>query len=187
MEIPINVPVKCTDGHVGESMAIIYNPVSAAVTHLVVKAKGLHHEEYLVPLSVVVETSADQIKLGVSKDDFVKYPPFLRHTVDVVASAGDLAMQGENSYYWPYTQPDASYYKTHGSKVVHRDIEQIPHDELAVHKGAKVEATDGHLGTVDEFLINPENNHITHIVLHSGHMLSKKSSHNLDCGNRSCS
>jgi uncharacterized membrane protein len=50
----------------------------------------------------------------------------------------------------------------------------VPPGELAVHRGTTVEATDGYIGTVGEFLIDPENGHITHMVLQKGHAWGKK-------------
>jgi len=37
-----------------------------------------------------------------------------------------------------------------------------------------VEATDGPVGQVDEFLVDPENMHITHLVLREGHLWGRK-------------
>jgi sporulation protein YlmC with PRC-barrel domain len=37
-----------------------------------------------------------------------------------------------------------------------------------------VEATDGHVGQVDEFLVDPTNEHITHLVLREGHLWGQK-------------
>ena len=48
--------------------------------------------------------------------------------------------------------------------------EQIPLGELAVSGGAHVEATDGRMGRVDEFLVNQENGYITHLVMREGHL-----------------
>jgi sporulation protein YlmC with PRC-barrel domain len=52
--------------------------------------------------------------------------------------------------------------------------EAIPADELAVRRGAAVEATDGHVGHVDAFLVDPENDHITHLILGEGHLWGQK-------------
>jgi sporulation protein YlmC with PRC-barrel domain len=37
-----------------------------------------------------------------------------------------------------------------------------------------VHAEDGIVGKVDEFLVSPNNNHITHLVLREGHLWGKK-------------
>jgi sporulation protein YlmC with PRC-barrel domain len=70
------------------------------------------------------------------------------------------------AYFWPYI----------GSAELGATIpvEQIPADELGIHRGAEVEATDGHIGHVDEFIVNPQNCHITHLVVREGHFWDKK-------------
>jgi sporulation protein YlmC with PRC-barrel domain len=50
----------------------------------------------------------------------------------------------------------------------------VPEGELAVRRGAHVEATDGHVGQVDEFLVDPESERVTHLVLQEGHLWGKK-------------
>ncbi len=37
-----------------------------------------------------------------------------------------------------------------------------------------MEASDGHVGRVDEFLIDPDTDNITHLVLREGHLWGKK-------------
>ena len=53
-------------------------------------------------------------------------------------------------------------------------VEHIPAGELAVKKGASVEAKDGSIGFVDEFLVNPENHCVTHMILREGHLWGQK-------------
>jgi sporulation protein YlmC with PRC-barrel domain len=48
--------------------------------------------------------------------------------------------------------------------------EQIPPGDLAVRRGSRVEARDGYVGEVDEFIVEPERFHITHLVLRKGHL-----------------
>jgi sporulation protein YlmC with PRC-barrel domain len=50
----------------------------------------------------------------------------------------------------------------------------IPPGELAVRRGARVRATDGRMGRVDEFVIVPESGHITHMILREGHLWGDK-------------
>ena len=67
---------------------------------------------------------------------------------------------------WPYYAPEVAFIKL--------EEEHIPANELAIRRGAGVEATDGHIGRVDEFLIKPEDDHITHLVLREGHLWGQK-------------
>ena len=54
-------------------------------------------------------------------------------------------------------------------------IRPIPPGQLAVRRGARVRATDGPVGRIDEFLVDTEKCHITHLVLREGNLLGKKS------------
>jgi len=70
-------------------------------------------------------------------------------------------------YYLPYVT---------STKTVQVSTEQrqIPPGELAIQRGTRVEATDGYVGKVDEFVVKPENGHITHLVMREGHLWGKK-------------
>jgi len=52
--------------------------------------------------------------------------------------------------------------------------EAVPAGGLVVHKGAKVFATDGHAGKVDDFLVERKTGRITHLILLEGHLWGKK-------------
>ncbi|MCJ7733728.1 MAG: PRC-barrel domain-containing protein [Anaerolineales bacterium] len=43
-----------------------------------------------------------------------------------------------------------------------------------MQRGTGVEATDGYVGKVDEFVGNPENGHIAYFVMREGHLWRKK-------------
>ena len=63
------------------------------------------------------------------------------------------------TWLWPYTLADEEQFGHYES------FERIPHGELAVHRGNQVMATDGPVGTVEEFFVTPDNHHLTHLVL----------------------
>ena len=52
--------------------------------------------------------------------------------------------------------------------------ERIPPGEITFHRGAEVKALDGIVGKVDEFLIDPESGHITHLIMRKDHLWGKK-------------
>jgi hypothetical protein len=64
-------------------------------------------------------------------------------------------------------------YAVSQTTVVRVQRKHIPPGELAMHQGARVEATDGHVGRVDEFLVD-SSEHITHLVLRDGHLWGQK-------------
>ncbi len=175
MEIPMNANVECTDGIFGRSEYVLMNPVLDQVTHLVVKQAASPNTEYLVPLASVSETKADTIQLRCSKAELEKMEPFIKTTYiedsmparnfDNAGVAKGMGM-GTN-YYLPYV----TFERTFQTPVEHR---QIPGGELALRRGTRVEATDGYIGKVDEFVVDPKEGAITHLVMREGHLWGKK-------------
>jgi len=171
MDVPLNVKVRCVDGDCGKTTTIILNPVTTEVTHVVVKDR---HQEFMVPLHLISEGSAEGVKLQLTREELAQQEPFVRtqfigqemtgEDYDAVTVAAEI-----DAVMWPYDSLDDNYLD------LYLQVEQIPHDELAIHRGAHVEASDGHIGRVGEFIINPENNHITYLVLLEGHLWGKKS------------
>jgi sporulation protein YlmC with PRC-barrel domain len=176
MEIPLNAQVECTDGLCGHSTYVLINPVIDQVTHLVVKEDASPHTEYIVPVDYVTATIAETIQLRCSKAEFEKMDPFIKTTVieekmpnrNFIYGGGRY---GIGSYYYiPYVTPDAPEMTIQ----VSAEHQQIPLGELAVRRGTRVEATDGYVGKVDEFVVDPKDNHITHLVMREGHLWGKK-------------
>jgi sporulation protein YlmC with PRC-barrel domain len=163
MDIPIDVEVFCTDGLCGRSTYVVLKPKTEEVTHLVVKEKESPHREILIPVTAVTATTPDSINVRYTRDEMAKLQPFIETEyveVDIPRYAGGIYFME------PYAYPE--------QEVLPVKHESIPAGELAVRRGARVEATDGHVGSVDEFLVDPENDHITHLVLREGHLWGQK-------------
>jgi sporulation protein YlmC with PRC-barrel domain len=161
-EIPLDVQVICDDVKVGTSTAVIIDPVSKAVTHLVVKLVA--DDERLVPIRFVESSDHYSIKLNCSTVELGKMAKFKTyHYVPGVTHNPDLP-GGE----WeaPYVTLDYS-----GDT---REVESMPEGELAVHRGDPVRATDGQVGVVGELVVDADSGHITHLVLEQGHLFGKK-------------
>jgi hypothetical protein len=132
------------------------------VTHLVVKEKDAPHTERLVPIDLVTETTPHLIRLRCAKDELAHLQPFLK--VEVVEEK--IPHYVPDSYLMPIEIPETKWV------TVRR--EAIPAGEVAVRQGARVEATDGHVGRLDEFLVDPVTEHVTHLVMREGHLWGKK-------------
>ena len=173
MEIPLKAQVECTDGVCGRAVYVLINPVIDQVTHLVVKEDSSPNTEYIVPVDSVAETTPDLIRLRCSKAALEKMDPFIKTTL-IEEKVPDLnfrypgGMYGGGSYFYlPYVTAERAEYEAVNNQ-------QIPPGELAVRRGTRVEATDGYIGHVSEFAVNPENGHITHLVIREGHLRGKK-------------
>ena len=172
MEIPLNVQVECTDGVCGRSVFVLIDPVADQVTHVVVK-EAASDMEYIVPVDSVTETVAETIQLRCSKAELQKMKPFIKTTF-IEEKVPDMnfrypgGMYGGGGYFYlPYVASE---------ETVQMPVEhlQIPPGELAVRRSTRVEATDGYVGHVDEFVVNPKNNRITHLVMREGHLWGQK-------------
>ena len=157
-DIPLNAHVECADGLCGQSTYLTINSVTQQVTHVVVEENRFRHTDHLVPVDLVVETTPHLIRLRCTKNELAKIDPFVEtHYIQVQRP------RYEDAPYqlWPFAV---------AKETMTIPVEQarIPPGELAVHRGALVKATDGPVGRVDEFLVDPASNHITHVILRQG-------------------
>ena len=171
MKLPVNAKVTCKDGECGRSTYVLVNPVTKKVTHLVVRASESPHEEYLVPIEAVASGDDETITLKLSAADLAEAEPFVQtdyveepyERVESVHYGGPLSVP----LYWPYVIPDRTMY-------VPVEHVQIPEGEMAIHRGAPVYASDGYIGRVEEFVVNPDSNGITHLIVREGHLWGRR-------------
>jgi sporulation protein YlmC with PRC-barrel domain len=159
IDIPMGADVKCSDGLFGKVVCVILNPITEKITHIVVKENKQLQIEYLVPVEEIIESSPTSLYLFCQTSELEK----MKHFKAVEFLPNDIFnIAATPSMIWPYDAP--------GLGVITIEHEHIPPDELAVHRGARVFATDGEVGRVDEFLVDPENGMITHLILIEGHI-----------------
>lgn len=158
MDIPLDVMVQCLDGEAGHSVCIIVNPIKDQITHLVVKEKGLMGIERLVPVSLILNTSQNFIQLNCGLAELENMESFT--TSEFVPSPEGAG------YVWPYYPVEEE-----GFLLEH---EKIPRNELTIRRGDQVSAVDGSIGKVDEFLMDPKTDRITHLVMREGHLWGQR-------------
>jgi sporulation protein YlmC with PRC-barrel domain len=164
MEIPINVEVRCTDGLCGKSNCIILNPITDQVTHVAVEGNSFPYVKRLVPVDKIKETTSDMIQLNCDIYEYVTMPEFIQSEFIIPSPYGGNE-EIPTTMLLPYS------YVLGTITIEH---EHISANELAIHRGTPVIAKDGRVGQVDEFLVEPKNGQITHLVLREGHLWGKK-------------
>jgi hypothetical protein len=171
-EIPVQAQVECTGGACGHLVYVLINPVTEQFTHLVVRETLAPHTEYVVPVESVAGTVAGTIQLRCSQAELAQMDPFIQTEYNenkLPRSDGmyDQTYSTGQYYFCPYVGSEKTVYEPveHG---------EIPFGELAVRRGTRVEVTDGHVGHVDEFVVNSENGHITHLVMRAGNAWTPK-------------
>jgi sporulation protein YlmC with PRC-barrel domain len=176
MEIPINAAVQCTDGPGGRSTYVVVNPITEQVTHLVVREKQTPHAERLVPVRFVKATTPEQVQLSCSRKELARLRPFveiefIRVQAPLLELEGFSCYGDEDLMSLPYTEMEPPHSIPEESQVLLKQrVKAIPPGELAIRRGARVEATDGRVGRVDEFVVDPESRHITHLTMRKGHL-----------------
>jgi sporulation protein YlmC with PRC-barrel domain len=162
IELSTNAVIYCSDGPVGRVIYLLVNHIKNEVTHLVLREDAPPSMERLVPLNLVSRSEEGRIYINCASTQLDKLEPYnFVEFIDAQNVSSD-----PDTIFWPYVTP--------GTHRVAIEGKQIPQDELAFRRGTAVEATDGQVGKVDEFLVNPKTGHITHIVMREGHLWGTK-------------
>ena len=163
MDIPIHAEVRCSDGVCGRSTQVIIKPDSEVVTDIVVDP-GFAVDRRVVPISLVRQTTPKTIVLGCTQAELAEFPTFIEQ--EYVMPTGPRTDYQMGQYMlWPPSPP---------AEVLGVAHESISLDETAVDRGTRVEATDGRVGRVDEFIMDAGSGRITHLVLREGHLWGKR-------------
>lgn len=164
-DIPIHAKVLCAeDNACGHTTYVVLNPVTDEMTHVVVQRTVWPNDQRLVPIRLVTESDQDHVRLSCTKEELAKMDTFIE--TEFVKTEVTQVMADPYVLNWPY-----SYTEVERLPVEH---ERIPVGEMAVHRGARVEATDGGAGHIDGFLVDETSEHITHLVLKEGHLWGQR-------------
>jgi hypothetical protein len=170
-----------SDGYRGEVRAAVIDPVAAVVTHLAVEPEGRSGLARLVPLGLV-EADADadaeadappgRLRLRCTEAEFKNLngaeetlaefavgqtvpvqllPPGWRGTGEPVAEGGDILRIPERE-----------------------TVDVTPPGEVEEHGGDHVHATDGAIGQLRGFRLDPASGRVTHVLLGEGRLWGRK-------------
>jgi sporulation protein YlmC with PRC-barrel domain len=156
----IGADVSCTDGTCGEVSRLIVDPVAGTVTHLVVEPKHRRGHGRLVPVSLA-DTSTGQIRLRCTKAEFEK----LDLADETLRLPGDNPTTTFLGGYDPALTTGRRRYITEDS---------VPLGEVEIRPGDSVHATDGYIGQVRGFVIDPASRQVTYVLLREGHPWGRK-------------
>ena len=170
-EISVNAKVECTDGPCGRSTDLIVNPVQRRITHVVVQDDTLPgSSDRLVPVEQVTEASSSSIRLGCTRAEVAEMRPFTttQYVKDVMPTYMDVPMGSYDGLFWE--DPMVAYDPAYVSLPEHH----IPAGERDVYRNMAVHAGKHRIGQVDELVVNPAGERITHLMMRTGHLWGKK-------------
>ncbi len=165
MDVPAGVKVECADGSCGRAKYVVLDPASATVTHLVVVTPDVLAETRLVPLAYIAASTPELIRLKCTREELKALPLFSSYEY-IRSDQGDAA----------YMPPELwmGSLAAYGPIIRLEEHRNLPEGELSIQRGARVEATDGPVGSVEELQVEPGSGRITHLVLREGHMWDRR-------------
>ena len=162
-QFTIGARASCTDGDCGEVRRLIIDPATDTVTHLVIQPGDRQEAARLVPVHLA-EATDEGIRLRCTLAEFDE----LDHAEerDLVTGAGPDQIAGG---YGVAAGLSASAWR---QTATFEDV--IPGGEDEVGPGDPVLAVDGEIGQVQGFLVNPDNDRVTYVLLQEGHLWGRK-------------
>jgi len=173
----IGAEASCSDGPCGKVSRLVMDPVALTVTHLVNEPKHRREPGRLVPVHLF-DTTADHLRLRCSIAEFDKLDPAeetdLVEDLDYGGGYGQAeAVQGYGAMGGVGgSGMGIGMSLGHNTPVVVEDV--VPLGDVDVQRGERVHALDGEIGQVQGFLVDPSDNHVTHVLLQEGHLWGRK-------------
>ena len=180
-EFTIGAEVTCEDGSCGFLRSVVIDPIARAITHLVVEPRHQRYAGHLVPIDLV-DTTANDLRLRCTIGQFEALEdaeeaeflpgapgqwgyqqnqmlslPFFGHGMGGMGMAG-MGMGGMSM----------------GGDPRAVTFDKVPAGEVEIRRGQHVHATDGHIGRVHGFVVDPGDHQVTHVLLAEGHLWGEK-------------
>ena len=162
----IGTRASCTDGHCGEVSRLIIDPATDTVTHLAIQPGHRPEAARLVPVHLAKVTDGE-IRLRCTLAEFGK----LDHAEERDLVTGEAPVRHVGGRVGA-GGPDPVWAKRWRQTAIFEDV--IPGGEAEVGPGDPVHAVDGEIGRVQGFLVNPDDDRVTHVLLQEGHLWGRK-------------
>ncbi|MGH9101740.1 MAG: hypothetical protein ACRDYD_01970, partial [Acidimicrobiales bacterium] len=162
MRLPIGSEVACSDGVAGDLVAVVLDPLSRAVTHLVVEPSHRSGLGRLVPIELA-EVRGQETRLRCSREELAALP-HAEETELLPGSAPGLGYGPGQFYAWPYYGVGVGVGAGAGTGIgnLQRPVvrDRVPLGEVALRRGDEVQATDGPIGRVEGLVVDAADRHV---------------------------
>ena len=159
-EFTIGARASGSDGPCGEVSRLVIDPAAGSVTHLVITPGHERAAGRLVPVELV-DAEGGEISVRCSLAEFDR----LEHAAERDLVTGMEGVGGGLVGMEYGTQPGHP-------RMVIEDV--VPVGETDVGPGEHVHATDGEIGRVQGFIVDPGDHRVTHVLLQEGHFWGHK-------------
>ncbi len=160
---------------------VIIDPNTRKVTHLVVEKGLLFNTNKLIPIEQVDQQNEEKIILTSSEQDLKKFEDFEEDHFVSLDSADHPEEVGVEYAYW-YPPPTFASWRS-GMQMLYppvptyvvRTTQNIPAGTVALDEGARVMSADNkHVGDIEQLIVEPENNRVTHMVINAGLLFKER-------------
>ena len=172
-EFTMGARASCTDGFCGVVSRTILDPAAGTVTHLVIEPHHRRDSGRLVPVEMLDET-ADEVRLLCTLAEFGGLDP-----AEEIEPVGGEYGGGQAATVPGFGMP-ADYGMPSPASTglgLHQPMlvsHAVPLGETEVERHEHVHATDGWIGQVEGFVVNPADHTVTHVLLKEGHPWGRK-------------
>ena len=180
-EFTLGAGASCSDGSCGEVVRAILSPATRTVTHLVIEPR--HHPESgrLVPVELV-EAGVGEIRLSCSLAEFDTLEPAERIDLvegidygggygapEAVMEYGDVGAMGGG-----VSASGMGIGMSLGHHTPTITSDNVPEGESEVVRHEHIHATDGEIGQLKGFAVDPDDHRVTHVLVREGHLWGRK-------------
>ena len=198
-EFSIGSEVVCSDGACGEIGRVVVDPVARALTHLVVEPRSRRGKGRLVPIDLA-ESAGTEVRLSCTLNEFHALEE-AEEMHFVTGGGGQMGYGQGQAWSLPlFTLGGMGMGGLGGigmggfamggmgmgmgmgmggpgmrgtaPQTITED--RVPDGDVEVRRGEHVHATDGEIGRIHGFVINPTDHALTHIILDEGHLWGQK-------------
>lgn len=165
---------------VGELEHVVIDPETNKVTNLIVNKGFLLPNDKVLPISLVMESNEDHIKLYNFEGSFDDFDDYIElHYVKSKSTTVEDYEEGLPLLPYP---PSGSYGPTGYVPIYHpsggmetKVIKNTPTGTKSIKEGAKVFGLKGeHVGDVEEVIIKPQSDEVTHFVISKGMLFTEE-------------
>lgn len=183
-EFTIGSKVVCVGGVCGELRRVVIDPIARALTHLVVEVPHRQGTGRLVPIALV-DSTGKEIRLRCTMPEFDALDE-AEETQFLAGATGEWGYGQGQMLSQPYFGLGMALGLGMGATGVglgttgmdagpHAVIsDRVPVGEVQVRRGDQVHATDGAIGRVRGLVVDPADQHVTHVLLDEGHVWGQK-------------
>lgn len=170
LDFAIGARIHCKDGRAGVLRKVVVDPHSRRVIDLVAEKGLLQKKDRVLPISIVVKASAEDIYLTIQSTELPNYPEYRETDFAVPASGWEITspFRRDEIRHWTNRYGVEGF----GSPVIpmvrKHQVQGIASNLEAIGRNTPIRNHEGVVGKVDHLLVVRDTQEVTHFVTQNG-------------------